>query len=68
VQLHSTDSDLVAVITGQDARLIALKIFKLAFFKKDSYSICKVLTLDPYFRICLSSQHEMEITGFVVLY
>lgn len=34
---YSTDSDPVAVITGQDLRLIALKIFKLLFFRTLSY-------------------------------
>lgn len=66
MHLHSTDSAPVAVITSQDVRLIALQIFKLAFFRKHSYLILKILTLDPHFKVCLSSQHKKEITDFVL--
>lgn len=56
----------MVVIASQDVRLIALQIFKLAFFRKHSYLILKILTVDPHFKICLSSQHKKEMTDFVL--
>lgn len=66
MHLHSSDSDSVAVINGQDGRLTALQIFKPAFFRKLPYLILKVLILDPRSKICFSSQHEQEMTHFVL--
>lgn len=47
---------------GQDVKLIALQILKLTFFGQLTYLILKVLTLDPHFKMCVSSQNEKKFT------
>lgn len=47
-------------IMGQDVKLNALQILKLTFFGQLTYLILKALTLDPHFKMFVSSQNEKK--------